>query len=60
VEPLRVFKQLAAESARQERNFGCLLFIIIADIFMPGDDDMARHLSNISTLNCNSENTNYS
>jgi len=26
--------------------------------FRPGDDDMARNLSNISSQNCESENTN--
>jgi hypothetical protein len=28
--------------------------------FMPGDDDKARNLSDISTQNCNCENSNYS
>jgi hypothetical protein len=55
VEPLRIFKHLATESARQESNFGCLLFIAIFDIDMPVDEDMARHLSNIRTPNYNSE-----
>lgn len=33
VEPLRIFMQLAIESARQEMNFGCLRFTILFDIF---------------------------
>ena len=58
MEPLRIFMQLAIESARQEKDFGCLRFTILFDVFYARDDDMARNLSNISMQNCNCENTN--